>query len=198
MSVHQPAWVARTAQTRADIISSALALFDRGGFDATTVEQIVDAAGVGRRTFFRYFPSKEAILFSEFTARQALVLERLRARPDDEPPLESVVVVLRSVSDEPIDTERAEAVRRIVAASPSLRDRPQRIFVDEFAGELTRALAERTRATASMVALRALVMSALGCIEAATMAHLRNPRLSAHTLFDEALDACRSSWSALP
>jgi AcrR family transcriptional regulator len=198
MSVHQPAWVARTAQTRADIISSALALFDRGGFDATTVEQIVDAAGVGRRTFFRYFPSKEAILFSEFTARQALVLERLRARPDDEPPLESVVVVLRSVSDEPIDTERAEAVRRIVAASPSLRDRPQRIFVDEFAGELTRALAERTSATASMVALRALVMSALGCIEAATMAHLRNPRLSAHTLFDEALDACRSSWSALP
>jgi TetR/AcrR family transcriptional regulator, regulator of mycofactocin system len=198
MPVHQPAWVARTAQTRADIITSALALFGDGGFDATTVEQIVDAAGVGRRTFFRYFPSKEAVLFSEFTARQALVVERLRAKPDDEPPLESLVAVLRSISDEPIDTERAEAVRRIVAASPSLRDRPQRIFVDEFARDLTHVLSQRTGANASTVALRALVISALGCIEAATMAHLRNPRLSTHALFDEALDACRSSWSALP
>ena len=97
MPVHQPAWVARTTQTRADIVSSALALFRRDGFDATKIDQIVDAAGVARRTFFRYFPTKEAVLFSEFTVRQALVVERLKARPNDEPLLESLVWVLAHV-----------------------------------------------------------------------------------------------------
>lgn len=118
----------------------------------------------------------------------------MKARPDNEPPLESLVAVLRSISDEPIDTERADAVRRIVAESASLRDRPQRIFVDKFARDLTHVthvLSQRAEATTSAVTLRALVMSALGCIEAATMAHLQNPRLSAHTLFDEAVEACR-------
>ncbi len=198
MPVHQPAWVARTTQTRADIVSSALALFRRDGFDATKIDQIVDAAGVARRTFFRYFPTKEAVLFSEFTVRQALVVERLTARPHDEPPLESLVWVLRSMCDEPIDTERTEAVRQIVAASSWLLERQQRIFVDEFARDLTGVLSERGGGPASTVALHAVVMSAVGCIEVATMAHLRNPELSVRALFDEALDACRASWSALP
>ncbi len=198
MPVHQPAWVARTTQTRADIVSSALELFRRDGFDATKIDQIVDAAGVARRTFFRYFPTKEAVLFSEFTVRQALVVERLGARPHDEPPLESLVWVLRSMSDEPIDTQRAEAVRQIVAESTWLLERQQRIFVDEFARDLTRVLAERGEGRASTLALHAIVMSAVGCIEVATMAHLRTPELSVRALFDEALHACRASWSALP
>lgn len=198
MSVHQPAWIARTAQTRADIAASAVSLFLRDGFDATTVDQIADDAGVARRTFFRYFPSKEAVLFSEFTARQALVRERLTARPDDEPPLESLMAVLRSMLEAPIDPERASAVRRIVGASPWLRERQQRIFVDDFTRELTHLLSERAGATGSTVGLRAMVLSAVGCIEVATMAHLRNPGLSARALFDEAVEACRSSWSALP
>jgi TetR/AcrR family transcriptional regulator, regulator of mycofactocin system len=53
----------------ADIVASALALFRRNAFDATAVEQIVDPADAARRTFFRVFPWKEAVLFSEFTAR---------------------------------------------------------------------------------------------------------------------------------
>lgn len=198
MPVHQPAWVARTTQTRADIVSSALALFRRDGFDATKIDQIVDAAGVARRTFFRYFPTKEAVLFSEFTVRQALVIERLKARPHHEPPLESLVWVLRSMCDEPINTEHTEAVRHIVAASSWLLERQQRIFVDEFARDLARVLSERGGGPASMVALHAVVMSAVGCIEVATMAHLRNPELSVRALFDEALSACRASWTALP
>lgn len=50
-------------RTAENIRSAALDLFERDGFDATTVDAIAAAAGVGRRTFFRYFPAKEAVLF---------------------------------------------------------------------------------------------------------------------------------------
>lgn len=50
--------------TRAQIQRAAVELFEANGFEATTIDQIVERAGVGRRTFFRYFPSKDATLFS--------------------------------------------------------------------------------------------------------------------------------------
>jgi AcrR family transcriptional regulator len=51
------------ARTREALIDSALALFARDGFDATTTDQISQAAGVSPRTFFRYFPTKESVVF---------------------------------------------------------------------------------------------------------------------------------------
>ena len=58
----------RRAETRAGIVRAALQLFARQGFFATTVEQITQAADVGKGTFFNYFPSKEHVLtgFGEF------------------------------------------------------------------------------------------------------------------------------------
>jgi AcrR family transcriptional regulator len=52
-------------RTREDIRAAALDLFERQGFGRTTIDEIVAAASVGRRTFFRYFSCKEALLFSE-------------------------------------------------------------------------------------------------------------------------------------
>jgi AcrR family transcriptional regulator len=52
----------RQAETRARILHAALDLFARQGFFSTTVEQITEAADVGKGTFFNYFPSKEHVL----------------------------------------------------------------------------------------------------------------------------------------
>lgn len=56
----------------------ALDLFATRGFEETTVDDIADALGVGRRTVFRYFPSKNDIVWGDFD----LVLDRLRADLD--------------------------------------------------------------------------------------------------------------------
>ena len=47
--------------TRAELEQVAFELFDRQGFEGTTVGDIARAAGIGRRTFFRYFASKNDV-----------------------------------------------------------------------------------------------------------------------------------------
>lgn len=51
----------KKAETRLNIVQQARDLFDRKGFDATTIDEIADAANVHKQTVFRYFPSKEDI-----------------------------------------------------------------------------------------------------------------------------------------
>lgn len=61
----------------------ALRLFAEQGFDDTTVDQIAAAAGVSRRTFFRYFDSKTGVLWSEFDLEVSHLRETLATMPDD-------------------------------------------------------------------------------------------------------------------
>lgn len=56
----------KKANTRDAIEQATLRLFDRQGYEATTVEQIADAADVSVRTFYRYFDSKDAVIFARF------------------------------------------------------------------------------------------------------------------------------------
>jgi AcrR family transcriptional regulator len=49
---------------RTALLDAALNLFSAKGYDQTTTDEIAEAAGVSPRTFFRYFPTKESVLFS--------------------------------------------------------------------------------------------------------------------------------------
>lgn len=71
--------------SRAHLEQVALDLFARDGFDATTVDRIAEAAGVARRTFFRYFASKNDVVWGDFEAGLRAMEEQLSAVPDDVP-----------------------------------------------------------------------------------------------------------------
>jgi|SRR3954469_1325063 len=70
------------ARTYAEIADAALDLFERQGYDATTVDQIASAAAVSPATFFRYFATKEDVLFADQEASAATLVERVTARND--------------------------------------------------------------------------------------------------------------------
>jgi AcrR family transcriptional regulator len=61
----------RRAETRARLVSVARERFVAEGFDAVSIESLAHAAGVSRRTFFRYFPTKDAVVFADNSARLA-------------------------------------------------------------------------------------------------------------------------------
>lgn len=63
------------AKTR--LVEAAFALFEERGYEATTVDQIADRAGVGRTTFFRTFRSKEDVIFPDHDEVLASISARL-------------------------------------------------------------------------------------------------------------------------
>ena len=65
----------RRITSRAELEHVAFELFDRQGFEGTTIDDIAVAAGIGRRTFFRYFPSKNDVPWGNFEDE----LDRMRA-----------------------------------------------------------------------------------------------------------------------
>lgn len=83
-----------TARER--LASAAFAMFAEHGFDETTVEEIADAAGVSRRTFFRHFPTKEDVIFPDHDRLRAAVADQLEIRRH-EPALTAVCNAVRLV-----------------------------------------------------------------------------------------------------
>jgi AcrR family transcriptional regulator len=113
----------KRTRTRLMIQAEALRLFAEKGYPETTVEEIADAAAISPRTFFRYFPTKEdVVIWDEY---DPLVPDLLEARPDDEPPAETLRVVIREALGGLYrrDPERLLARVRLSASVPDLRAR---------------------------------------------------------------------------
>lgn len=111
----------KTLRTRARILDVALDLFERHGYDATTVSQIAEGAGITQMTFFRHFPTKDAVLVTD--PYDPLIAEAVGAQPVGLPPLQRVRGGFLSALDGIAAVEDATARRRvaIVARHPSLR-----------------------------------------------------------------------------
>lgn len=79
------------ATTHGELSHVSLALFIERGFDHTTIDDIAAAAGISRRTFFRYFPSKNDLPWGDFTP----LLEAMRQRLDTTDPGVPLIEALR-------------------------------------------------------------------------------------------------------
>ncbi|MCQ4084399.1 TetR/AcrR family transcriptional regulator [Streptomyces sp. RB6PN25] len=87
------------------LVAAAFQLFLERGFEQTTVDDIVALAGVGRRSFFRYFPSKEDVVFPDHERCLADMTEFLDSGSDDEDPIlrvcDAARLVLRMYAENP-------------------------------------------------------------------------------------------------
>ncbi len=178
----------------------AFALFGRDGFDATTVDDIARAAGIGRRTFFRYFDSKNDVVWGDFDAHLGRMRARLRARPTDEPLTEAIrtaVVEFNRVEPEerPRHRARLELILRVPAlqAHSTLRYADWRAVVADFA-------AERLGAPVTSLWPQTLAHATLGIALAAYEQWLSTDDATTDltTLLDHALTALTTGFDHLP
>lgn len=111
----------KKARTRRAIEEAALSLFEREGFESTTVEQIAASADVSATTFFRYFPTKAEVLLSDHGQHLPALSAAILDRPAHETELVAVRRAVLDVWVVAIDPERTARTARIVSASPLLQ-----------------------------------------------------------------------------
>ena len=129
----------RPATSRGELSRIGLELFAAHGYDATTVEDIAAAAGIGRRTFFRYYASKNDVVWGDFEDGLDAMREWLRRCPDEVPLLEALrraVLEFNRVDADALSAHRARMtlILRVPAlqAHSTLRYAAWRDVVAEF------------------------------------------------------------------
>jgi AcrR family transcriptional regulator len=108
-------------RNRDALVEAGLTLFSEQGFDGTTVEEISDAVDLSARTFFRYFETKDQVLFADLPRRVEALVEALRVH--EEAGIADVVrlVVDFFAEDLPRSADQLRVQLRVVAESSSLR-----------------------------------------------------------------------------
>ena len=176
----------KKAKTRAAIQAAALHLFERQGYQATTVDQIAEMAEVSQSTFFRYFPSKEDVVLLD--RYDPLLLAALLAQPAELSPIAALRRTLRSVLGglpaEELERERQRAM--LVVSVPELRARA----LDDLTASLqpfNEAVAERTGRPVDDSAVRALTGAVLGVSISAMVTASQDPSADWIELMDTGL-----------
>ncbi|WP_405451068.1 TetR family transcriptional regulator [Streptomyces erythrochromogenes] len=180
----------KKAQTRRTIQEHALRLFLEQGYQNTTVEEISAAAGVSHMTFFRYFPTKEAVVESD--DYDPLIVRLIQERP----PQEDGLTALRNALGQGLETVYATgrdtllARTRLIFDTPALRARTwdtqyatQRLFAD--------ALRSRNPEESDL-ATRVIAAAALAAVTTALAAWVESDgALELPVLVSEAFSALR-------
>jgi AcrR family transcriptional regulator len=137
------------------LAQAAFALFHERGYEQTTVDDITERAGVGRTTFFRYYRSKEDVIFPDHDRLLAQIGERLRIARDV--PVDGPATALAAVSDAVRlvllhyldEGDLARRRYKLTSSVPALRDREiatvaryQRLFREFVAGQMSELRAE--------------------------------------------------------
>jgi mycofactocin system transcriptional regulator len=100
----------------------ALELFAERGFEQTTVDDLAEAAGIGRRTFFRYFASKNDVVYGDFDAALGELRARLAATPEEVPLWDGIRDAVLAFNALPPGAEPQHRVRMsLVLHTPALQ-----------------------------------------------------------------------------
>jgi AcrR family transcriptional regulator len=181
-------------KTREAIQRTAMRLFEKQGYEETTIEEIAAAAEISPSTFFNYFPTKEDVVL--FDAFDPMAIQMFRDLPRDEPLNVGLQKVLEALSaaferDEHIILARG----RLFLEVPELR---ARVWdeVERMQELIVEVLAERTGRRPNDFELRVTARIVIGALFEASMEWMRGkgrPRLV--ELFNRALEVVESGAS---
>ncbi|GLW97632.1 TetR family transcriptional regulator [Microtetraspora sp. NBRC 16547] len=182
----------KKAKTRRTIQEHALRLFAEQGYEATTVEQIAEAAEVSPSTFFRYFPTKEDLIIQD--DYDPLLVAMVRAQPPELPPLAAIRQGIRTAFAQVPQSELEDVRARIglMMKIPAVRARSLDNLVttvDVLAG----VVAERTGRDRAAPAVQTLAGAVVGAILPALFSwSAANGTRSLPDVVDEALGLLES------
>ncbi|MEV0980809.1 TetR family transcriptional regulator [Streptomyces sp. NPDC049915] len=188
----------KKTKTRRAIRTAAYGLIREQGYEATTVEQIAERAEVSPSTVSRYFPAKEDIVLTD--EYDAILLQELRDRPHDEPPMESLRSVIHTavgvgLREEPEVTRLRTA---LMAEVPAVRARMME-NASATGRLLCRALAERTGLAPDALEVRVFATSLMGGLMEASLHWAENGfRTDLAELVDRAFDVLEHGLPARP
>lgn len=176
----------KKARTKATIQRHAVRLFREQGYDATTVEQIAEAAEVSPSTVFRYFPTKEdLVVYDDY---DPLFLAAFQAQPPELSPIEAMRGALRttlrdlSTTGLSVQRERMMLVLSVPALwGASLDDLGQTVRL------LSGLVAERVDRDPDDAAVRAFTGAVFGVMLEVMFRWVREPGMDAPAELDEAL-----------
>ncbi|WP_104522809.1 acyl-CoA-like ligand-binding transcription factor [Blastococcus atacamensis] len=150
---------------RARVERAALELFASRGFDSVPADEVADAAGISRRTFFRYYPTKADAVWGDFGAHVARLDGLLRAAGPGRPVLATICAAYAEVNDYgDADLPVLRQRMRLILTEPALQAHSQLRYAEidrvvaehvarstgeDPAGLLPRLVAASTRAAAT-------------------------------------------------
>jgi AcrR family transcriptional regulator len=176
----------KKARTRAAIQRAALRLFREQGYQATTVEQVAEAADISPSTFFRYFPTKEAVVFQD--EYDPMIIEAFKAVPPDVPPIAALRRAFGQVFSQ-LPEEALEQLRdrtELIRTVPELRS----AMMEEFARNVqlvAELLAERTGRRPEDLAVRTFAGALVGAVMAAMLSWVEGSGRDFQELLDRAV-----------
>jgi AcrR family transcriptional regulator len=158
----------KAEQSRTRIIDDAMALFSRKGYEETTMEAIAEAAFLSPSTLYRYFPTKDSIVFASFTSNTAkfslVFQERLKEMTVERALAEAIFAVLAVEDAHP---KHAAMVRSILGQSLAARARlwdylgeQRQQLTHDLATSLGRSVDDPALMLTARIALEVLMMTA--------------------------------------
>ena len=159
----------KKAEVRANVLKTARELFHARGFDATTVEEICAACAISKRTFFRYFADKEALMFPHREERLQIFMDFLREHEQSESPFDTLRVATRVFGGQyGKKRDRILAQQAMMRSSQALQAREREIDKD-WELEIARSFARRSGPNSSAELWARVLAGAIMGVVRATM-----------------------------
>ncbi len=164
----------------------ALGMFDERGFEQTTLEDIARGLGIGRRTLFRYFASKNDMVWGDFDGVLCRLRGELAIRSPDAPLMDALrdaVIASNTYPDEALPELRTRMT--LITTVPALQAHSMLRYA-AWRGVVAQFAAERLGASAEDLVPRSLGYAALAASTAAFTHWVEHPREDLLTLLDRA------------